>query len=320
MRVNPQNAVLHCGTSDGVVSMWTPNLAKPAMQMLTHRAPVTALAVHQNGNYMTSAGADGKWKVWDLRKLECVHGYHVRGPAVSDIDISMNGIVSTVNGSHCNIWKDVFTSARAERPYMVQEFAGDVLQSCRFRPYEDVMAYGSSAGFGSLVVPGAGYGAYDAFESNPFESTKQRRETEVRKLLEKLQPETIMLDQSTFGSVKPEVGAVPKFVKEKVKKIRNKQRGKSKAGRKMKAKTKTSAVALREKIQAKHLAKKEDLTKKSKKLKAGTSENKHGIISKDKKRLPGGGGKQMPEEVEPTGALSRFSKKAQRIAHSQSQH
>ena len=40
-------------------------------------------------------------------------------------------------------------------------------------------------------------------QANPFESKKQRREREVRRLIEKLQPDTIMVDPHKIGNINP---------------------------------------------------------------------------------------------------------------------
>jgi len=60
---------------------------------------------------------------------------------------------------------------------------------------------GTSKGFTSIVVPGAGVPYFDSFENNPFESKKQKREALVHKLLEKLQPETITIDPNVLGGM-----------------------------------------------------------------------------------------------------------------------
>lgn len=71
-----------------------------------------------------------------------------------------------------------------------------------FCPYEDVLGVGHSGGMASLLVPGAGEPNFDSFVANPFISAKQRREQEVHQLLDKLPPETIMLNPDAIGVIK----------------------------------------------------------------------------------------------------------------------
>lgn len=70
-----------------------------------------------------------------------------------------------------------------------------------FLPYEDVLGISHDNGYSSIVVPGSGEANFDAFEANPFETKKQRQETEVHQLLEKLKPDTISLKVNTIGLV-----------------------------------------------------------------------------------------------------------------------
>ena len=56
-------------------------------------------------------------------------------------------------------------------PYMKHR-ATDPIKSIKFIPFEDVMAVGHDQGYSQIVIPGSGEANFDAFEANPFASTK----------------------------------------------------------------------------------------------------------------------------------------------------
>ncbi len=45
MRQNPWNAVMNLGHSNGVVSMWTPNMSTPVVKMLCHKVQICIFLV-----------------------------------------------------------------------------------------------------------------------------------------------------------------------------------------------------------------------------------------------------------------------------------
>mmetsp|Transcript_40497 Transcript_40497/g.71215 ORF Transcript_40497/g.71215 Transcript_40497/m.71215 type:complete len:232 (-) Transcript_40497:158-853(-) len=150
----------------------------------------------------------------------------------------MSGLVAVGFGSHFEIWKGAAgRGSKPRTPYMSEEYSGKLVTGVRFRPYEDVCGIGLSTGFANILVPGAGYANFDSFEANPFETKNQRREKEVRSLLEKLQPDSIMLNPDEIGNIDKAI--VSKFQAELEKKqkeeagpdkLRKRMRGANKVG------------------------------------------------------------------------------------------
>lgn len=205
MAQNPYNAILNVGHQNGTVTMWSPNLQEPLVKLLAHRGPVRSLAMDREGRYMVSAGQDQKMAVWDIRMFKEVNSYHIGQPA-SSIAISDTGLTAVGWGTHTTIWKDLFkknapVQEKVRQPYMKWGGEGRRAERVQWCPYEDSLGIGHDKGFSSIIIPGAGEANFDALEVNPFETTKQRQEGEVKLLLNKLQPDTIALDPNFVGNL-----------------------------------------------------------------------------------------------------------------------
>lgn len=264
---NRQNAILHTGHSNGVVNLWTPNMSEPAVRMLCHRGPIRDVAVDREGRYMVTAGQDGRVKIWDVRTYKELHDYFSPTPAQS-LSISDSGLLGIAWGPHVSIWKDALTTTKQDSPYMTHLQPSSRISNIKFAPYEDFLGVAHDKGYTSLIVPGSGEANFDAFEANPYQSKQQRRTTEIRGLLEKLQPNMIALTPF-IGDVDPATPAVRKqeIVEEKAAKPedqyvpRAKQRGRNSALRRvLRKKNKNVIDERRLKIEA--LLKKEKEMKK----------------------------------------------------------
>ncbi|KAF7952098.1 uncharacterized protein EAE97_001595 [Botrytis byssoidea] len=202
---NPRNAILHMGHQNGTVTLWSPNSTTPLVKLLAHRGPVRSLAVDREGRYMVSTGQDMKMSVWDVRMFKEVNSYFTRQPA-SSVAISDRGLTAVGWGTQVSIWRGLFTKNSLEQekiqsPYMAWGGEGKRIERVRWCPFEDVLGTSHDSGFSSILVPGAGEANFDALEVNPFETTKQRQEAEVKSLLNKLQPEMISLDPNYIGNL-----------------------------------------------------------------------------------------------------------------------
>ncbi|KAM2888628.1 hypothetical protein FF1_012332 [Malus domestica] len=205
MQVNPYNGVVALGQSLGTVSMWKPTSSASLLRLLCHRGPVSAIAFHPNGHLMATAGKERKIKLWDLRKLGDEPLQTLPGNAKT-LDFSQKGLLACQlgNGSSVQILRDL-DGNQMYKTYMNHGMVkGYQIEKLLFRPYEDVLGIGHSMGWSSILIPGSGEPNFDTLVANPFETSKQRRESEVHSLLDKLPAETIMLDPAKIGTLKPE--------------------------------------------------------------------------------------------------------------------
>ncbi|KAI4215691.1 MAG: hypothetical protein LQ351_001678 [Letrouitia transgressa] len=205
MAQNPSNAIVHLGHKNGTVTLWSPNSSTALVKLLPHRGPVRSMGIDREGRYMVSTGMDLRMSVWDIRQFKEVNNYFLRRPG-SSINISERGLTAVGWGTQMSVWKGLFNKAvpdqeKVQSPYMSWGGEGQTIERVRWCPLEDVLGISHDKGFSSIIVPGAGEPNFDALELNPYETSKQRQETEVRALLNKLQPEMISLNPDFVGKL-----------------------------------------------------------------------------------------------------------------------
>jgi U3 small nucleolar RNA-associated protein 7 len=197
MKQNPWNAVMCVGDGRGVVSMWSPSTGKPLLRIVTHNGPVLGLAIDQRGLYMATTGSDTLLKIWDIRNpTDPLFEYRTSSPA-SALSMSQTGLLSVSNATQVTIYKDWHVE-KQRLPYM-RHSTQSAIHDLSFVPLEDFLGIGVESGFSSISVPGSGWANFDSYEANPFQTKKQRQEQEVHMLLEKLRPDTIMLNPHEIG-------------------------------------------------------------------------------------------------------------------------
>ncbi|KAG5649316.1 hypothetical protein H0H81_004659, partial [Sphagnurus paluster] len=211
MAQNTHNAVIHLGHQNGCVTLWTPNLPHPAVQLLAHVGPVVSVHVDpsQGGRYMASAGRDGTVRVWDCRNWKgAVRDWAVRGGGDVELEWSARGALAVASGGGVNVYTRpaIHTPHHTKAPpplYLTHPIPQRPLTSVRFAPFQDILTIGHAGGLSSLIVPGAGEPNFDSAEADPFENSKARREKEVKALLDKIQPDMITLDPEFVGTLAP---------------------------------------------------------------------------------------------------------------------
>merc|ERR1711957_269524 len=201
MTQNPHNATIATGHSTGVVNIYTPNFNDPVASILTHPNTVNNLAIDITGNYMVTSGVDSKMRVWDIRTYKQLYEYF--NPLItSSLTLSQRGLLGVSYGNVAEVWKDIGRSKQKE-PYMKHHFKNNQTKTknMKFINFEDYLGVGTNFGYTSMVVPGSGEANFDTFESNPFQTKKQRQTQEVKMLLEKIPSTMISLDPNNVNKV-----------------------------------------------------------------------------------------------------------------------
>ncbi len=202
---NRWNAVLATGHQNGVVKMWAPSVNTPLMTIKSHGAGIGGLDFDRSGRYMVAAGIDtnnarpNQVKIFDLRRPEHpLHSYYTHD-AVRGAQISDTGMLALTMRRRVVVYKDCL-STKAGSTYMTHLPQGNDLHgSAAWCPHEDFLGLGQVGGATFMVAPGSADPNFDSLEVNPYQTAKQRRESEVRGLLEKLRPDQIVLDPTSIG-------------------------------------------------------------------------------------------------------------------------
>ena len=207
---NPTNAIIHLAHDSGVVTLWSPNVNEPLVKMLCHRSGVKSIAINQTGNYMATSGQDHLLNIWDLRTYKQLKSIKLSAGASSlsfsqknllaaalrnEVVLFKNDILQATDDDESDNDEEQIVELFNEKDYYLRHrLTNASIKNVQFCPYEDVLGIGHGNGMTSILVPGSGEANFDALESNPFESKNQRRQWEVKALLEKIQPELISLD------------------------------------------------------------------------------------------------------------------------------
>lgn len=200
MTQNRTNAIIHTGHPNGTVALWSPNMKQPVVKMLANASTVRGIAVNSTGRYMATSGVDRTLKIYDLRNYKCVHNYKLR-TVPSSLSFSQKDMLSVGLGDVVEVYQGV-CGKKISAPYLRHRLSGGrKVTDCSFVNYEDVLGVAHEGGYTSLLVPGSGEANFDAYESNPFMTRSQKREMEVKALLEKVSPDLISVDARTLSKV-----------------------------------------------------------------------------------------------------------------------
>lgn len=265
MKQNPYNALIATAHPNGTVDMWSPNQKEPIVSMLCHPSAVRDIAFDIEGQYMVSAGTDRTVRVWDIRNFKCLQSHRLRS-IPNCLDVSQRNCVAVGLGNVVEVYNDCFRTP-VDVPYMRHRL-DDNISDIEFCNFEDVLGIGHQKGFTSLIIPGSGEPNFDALETNPYMSASQRKEMEVKALLEKIPKELISLEPTLLGTVDRdylkkslEDRKNVKYVKPSDIEFESRRKKRTKSAKKVKIKNQLKETKKRSEIQVKIKQKKRENTK-----------------------------------------------------------
>jgi U3 small nucleolar RNA-associated protein 7 len=140
-------------------------------------------------------------KLWDTRSFKEPLTQYKTKSIVHNIALSQRNVMALAIGDKCEIFRTVSTGNVQSIDSYLKHSESSPISSLQYVPYEDILGIGTKNGFSSILVPGCGEANFDALEQNPFRTKQQRREHEVKALLEKIPADLITLDASQIVKV-----------------------------------------------------------------------------------------------------------------------
>ncbi|EZG56154.1 putative U3 small nucleolar RNA-associated protein 7 [Gregarina niphandrodes] len=223
LRHNRYNGVCYTAHTDGIARLWTPTLKEEALSFFVHGSGTNSVVPFRD-HFLATASNDNVVRIFDIRNPTSSLAVHrLKSTGEVSMDVSQSGLLAIAQGPRVVIWKDanrvVVPSATTEtKPvagssrgrwttedgmYMKHQYVNGLrFHSVRFRPFEDVLGCGLTQGMESLIIPGAGYANLDTLDNNPYATNKEKARALVRRLLDKLPADTIILNPKAFFSVK----------------------------------------------------------------------------------------------------------------------
>ena len=137
---HPDGLILGTGGADACVRIWDVKTASSAATFEGHQGRVAALSFSENGYFLATAASDGV-KVWDLRKLKCLHSIP-SGPCLS-VEFDHSGQYLAVGGQGASVHasKADFAVVKAFEALGPKKN----IQAVRFGPDASFLAIGAAA-------------------------------------------------------------------------------------------------------------------------------------------------------------------------------
>lgn len=191
---NKNDAIIYLGSKKGTISLFSPNSKEFLMKIFCNSSKVVDLQIERDGRHLVSMGIDKSINIFDIRNsFKPINSfrskYHINCSDLSDLNM-----LATGHKKEVYIYKDLFTTPKL---YLTHNMNSEAA-STKFCPFEDILSVGCGSGVSNLIIPGSGDPVLDMSELNPFESKKERQNSEIKRLLEKIPVDLIGMNGFAF--------------------------------------------------------------------------------------------------------------------------
>ncbi|OAG32822.1 U3 small nucleolar RNA-associated protein 7 [Nematocida sp. ERTm5] len=194
LEVDRTNGVVYLTGQSGTVSLWSPRSSEYLSKVLCHRSKVRHCKVSDDG-CMLYTGSKNEVKTWDIRNMfKPIKEISLPG-LIREMSISQMGKLAVSQRSGVIVYN------KHLHPEVQHSIGRDLAHSLTFMPYEDILTIGSTSGVENIIIPGSGRTIYRRNE-NPNLSRKEKRNSEVRRILEKIPADLISLENDVGSEAK----------------------------------------------------------------------------------------------------------------------
>lgn len=194
VEVDRTNGVVYLTGQSGTVSLWSPRSPEYLSKVLCHKSKVQHCKISDDGRLLYTASRN-EVKTWDIRNMFTPVGEMRMSSLISELGLSQTGKLAVSQRSAVLVY-DKYLNPQ------IQHYTGrELATSLSYMPYEDILTVGTQVGIENVIVPGAGLEVYRRHE-NPRASNKERKDAEVRRILEKIPADMISLNNETGTEIK----------------------------------------------------------------------------------------------------------------------
>lgn len=183
------DGIICLGNHDGTIDLRAPKQNNPLMKVKAHK---NIKEIKTTYNKLFVSTQDPLLKVFDLRNY-FKPLYTIKDVFVNKMAIS--GTEKLAINSYKNI-QIIFENKLVQKIPL-----NSMVESLCYHPFEDILTVSTKFSYENFIIPNSCNHGYNADVISPYMTRKEKRELEVKKLLEKIPPDLISYNSTIFEQI-----------------------------------------------------------------------------------------------------------------------